>query len=54
MKPALGSGKRFSALKAELTGKKGVASPGGLAAFIGQKRYGKKKFKQLAAAGKKR
>lgn len=46
-KAKLGSGKRFAALK------KKVGS-GALAAYIGRKKYGKKKFQALAAAGKKR
>ena len=46
-KPQLGSGKRFKALKAKV----GSAA---LAAHIGRKKYGKKKFAALGAAGKKR
>lgn len=41
----------FDALKAKL-GKKGVKSPGGLAATIGRKKYGKGKFDKFAAKGK--
>lgn len=52
-KPRLGSGKRFAALKKKLA-RKGVRSPGGLAASIGRKKYGKKKFAKLSAAGRRR
>ena len=51
MKP--GGGGRFQKLKKEL-GKKGVKDPGALAASIGRKKYGKEKFQQMAAKGKKR
>lgn len=56
-KPKLGSGKRFSKLKrsfAARRGKKKVSSPGGLAAYIGRKKYGKKRFQKLASKGRKR
>jgi len=46
-KPKLGSGARFKKL-AEKTG-----SPA-LAAWIGRKKYGKKKFQSLAAKGRKK
>lgn len=46
-KPLLGSGARFKALS------KKVGSPA-LAAFIGRKKYGAKKFALLAAKGKKK
>lgn len=52
-KPKLGSGKRFSALKGKLS-RKGVKSPGALAASIGRKKYGKAKFQKMAASGKRR
>jgi hypothetical protein len=51
-KPKLGSGKRFAALKSKL-GKKGASNPGALAAFIGRKKFGAKKFAKLSAGGKK-
>lgn len=53
MKPKLGSGKRFAALAAALSRKPGVSDAKGLAAYLGRKKYGKKKFQKLAAAGKK-
>lgn len=42
----------FDKLKGQL-GKKGVENPGALAASIGRKKYGKKKFQRAAAKGKK-
>jgi len=50
--PKLGSGKRFKALSSKLK-KQGVKNPGGLAASIGRKKYGKEKFQKMAAAGRK-
>jgi len=50
--PKLGTGKRFSNLKKSL-GKKGAKGPGALAAWIGRKKFGKKKFAKLSAGGKK-
>jgi hypothetical protein len=41
----------FDKLKGKLA-KKGVDNPGGLAAFIGRKKYGAGKFNKAAAAGK--
>jgi len=52
-KPKLGSGARFKALKGKLA-KKGARSPGALAAWIGRKKYGKKRFAKLSAKGKKK
>lgn len=51
--PKLGTGKRFAALKGKLA-KKGVKDPAALAASIGRKKYGAKKFESLAKAGMKR
>ncbi len=42
----------FEKLKGELA-KKGATSPGGLAAYIGRKKYGKAAFQKAAAKGKK-
>lgn len=50
-KPKLGSGKRFSNLENSLA-KKGASNPGALAAWIGRKKYGKKRFQKLSARGK--
>jgi hypothetical protein len=33
---------------------KGAKDPKGLAAYIGRKAYGKKKFQEMAAAGRRR
>ena len=52
-KPKLGSGGRFKALKGKLA-KKGAKSPGALAAWIGRKKYGKKKMAKWSAKGRKR
>ena len=50
-KPKLGSGARFKAVaKSAGGGKKGAA----IAAAVGRKKYGAKKFAALAKAGKKR
>ena len=53
-KPPLGQGGRFAALKAALGKRKGVTNPGAVAAFIGRRKYGKKRFQSLAARGRKR
>ena len=45
MKAKLGSGKRFKALTKKL---KGAKNPKALAASIGRKKYGVKKFAKLA------
>lgn len=47
MAPKVGSGGRFKKLVA------GGMSPA-LAAHIGRKKYGKKRFQEMAAAGRKR
>lgn len=52
-KAPLGSGKRFAALRESLA-RKGVDDPDALAAWIGRQKYGKKKFQQLAAKGRRR
>lgn len=52
MKP--GGGGRFAALKAKLGKRKGVTSPGALAAYIGREKYGKAKFQGMAAKGRSR
>jgi len=51
-KPKLGSGTRFKQLTSKLA-KRGVKNPKALAAYIGRKKYGKKRFQQLAAKGKR-
>ena len=52
-KAKLGSGGRFAALKAKIAAKGKVRNPGAVAAAIGRKKYGSKKFAQLSAKGKK-
>jgi len=49
--PKLGTGKRFAALTKSLAAK-GTEDPGALAAYIGRKKFGKKKFQKLAAKGR--
>ena len=53
-KPKLGSGIRFAALKKELAARNRINNPGALAAYIGMKKYGKKKMAQLSAKGRRR
>ena len=52
-KPKLGSGKRFKSLKGKLR-RKGVRTPGALAASIGRKKFGKRKMAKMSAAGRRR
>ena len=52
-KSPLGSGKRFAAVKAAAKAG-GARNPAAVAAFVGRKKYGKKKMAKLAAAGRKR
>jgi len=49
----LGGGGRFKKLKGKLASK-GAKNPGALAAYIGRKKYGKKKFAKLGQAAKNR
>lgn len=42
----------FKALEDSLMKKKGIRNPGAVAASIGRKKYGAKKFNKAAAAGK--
>lgn len=51
-KSKLGSGERFAALKKKLSAQKGVTDPGALAASIGRKKYGTKRFAALSAKGR--
>jgi hypothetical protein len=43
----VGQGGRFAALEQKLQGRKGVTDPGALAAAIGRKKYGAKRFQKL-------
>jgi hypothetical protein len=47
----LGSGTRFDNAVKEFS-KKGIKNPKGLAAAIGRKKYGKKKFQEMAKRGR--
>lgn len=53
LKPKLGIGKRFKNLTKKLK-KKGAKDPKALAAYIGRKKYGKKKFEKLSSKGRRR
>jgi len=48
-----GGGGRFAKLKGQLA-KRGAKSPGGLASFIGRKKYGQKKMSDFSAQGRRR
>lgn len=48
----VGGGGRFAKLEKSLKGK--VSDPRAVAAAIGRKKYGKKKFQKMAATGQKR
>lgn len=47
-KARLGSGKRFQALSSKLAHRPGVRDPDALAASIGRKKYGARRFSQLS------
>ena len=49
--PKLGTGKRFEKLTKKLSSK-GMEDPAGLAAWIGRKKYGAKKFSTLSKKGR--
>lgn len=51
-KPPLGSGERFRQLSEKLAKKQGVSNPNALAASIGRKKYGKKRFAKLSKGQK--
>jgi hypothetical protein len=53
-KPKLGSGARFARLKASIGKRSDVRDPGAVAAAIGRKKYGTKRFQKLAAAGRRK
>ena len=46
-RPKLGSGARFAKLEGDL-GKKGARNPAALAAWIGRKKFGRKRMAQLS------
>jgi hypothetical protein len=47
-----GGGGRFARLKRKLAKRRDVRDPGALAAWIGRRKYGNKRFQEMAAAGK--
>jgi hypothetical protein len=47
----LGGGGRFKALASKLDRQPGITNPRALAASIGRKKYGKRRFQRLAAQG---
>jgi hypothetical protein len=51
--PKLGSGERHRRLSAQLK-KRGARNPDALSAWIGRRKFGKARFQQLAARGRKR
>jgi hypothetical protein len=51
---APGGGGRFAKLEHKLDHRKGVTNPGGLAAFIGRRKYGAAGMAHMAAAGARR
>jgi len=53
-KPKLGSGERLKQLKAKLSRIPGIQSPGGLAGWIGRKKYGAAKMAKMSVTGRKR
>lgn len=52
--PKLGTGARFAKLEKSIAARGGVSNPAAVAAAIGRKKYGTKKFQQLAVKGRKR
>jgi hypothetical protein len=48
-----GGGGRFAKME-DAMARKGIKDPAALAAWVGRKKLGKKKFQKLAAAGRKR
>ena len=52
-KPPLGSGQRFAALTEELASR-GASNPRALAAYIGRKTYGKKRFQVISSAKRRK
>jgi len=52
-KPKLGTGARFKALTKKLASK-GATNAKALSAYIGRKKFGKKKMTKMAVSGKKR
>ncbi len=51
--PLIGGGGRFRSLVQQLRAR-GVCNPEALAAYIGRRKYGVRRFAQMAAAGRRR
>lgn len=51
-KARLGSGRRFKSLEGRLR-RRGARNPRALAAYIGRKKYGKKRFAKLSRKGRR-
>lgn len=51
-KAKLGSGARFASLEKKIGKRGGVKNPAAVAAAIGRKKFGKKRFQKLAARGR--
>lgn len=51
-KPKLGSGARFKKLETKIAQNPKIENPAAVAASIGRKKYGKKRFQKIAAEGK--
>lgn len=51
--PKLGTGARFKAVEASAA-RHGARNPAGVAAAVGRRKYGAKRFAAMAAAGRKR
>jgi len=49
-----GEGGRFAALEKAIAARGDVRNPAAVAAAIGRKKYGKKRFQQMAVQGRKR
>ena len=54
MAAKLDTGARFKALVRKLKGRKGVKTPGALAAWIGRRKYGAAKMAKMSAARRKK
>jgi hypothetical protein len=50
--PPLGTGQRFAKLEGSLMKRGNVQDPAALAAYIGRKKFGAKKFAKLSQSGK--
>ena len=50
----LGTGTRFRRLRRTLGRRRGVRTPGALAAWIGRRKYGTKKMAKLSARGRRK